>query len=103
MNKNKITAHVGLGLVTYIPLVLYILYTLIMTSDSAEVFASGFLAFLGFFAMTMLIFGWIFLITSLIISIRGLVRRDNTAINAATLMICALWLIAFYWIVTHFA
>ncbi len=98
---NKI-AHLGLGLVTYIPLAVYILVALFVTRDTS-VFADGVVAFVGYFATMMTMFGWIFVIAAAIISITGLVKRENAKLNAATLLICIGWVAAAYWVVTHFA
>lgn len=101
MNTGKRAAHVGLGLVTYVPLVLYVFFSVFVSPDN--VFGDGFWTFLGYFVTMMTMFGWMFWIAALIISIRGLVKHESTKINMATFLICVGWLIVLYWVMTHFA
>ena len=101
--NNKISSHVGLGLVTYGALLAYLLVTIITgdaQSDINELFS---FEFFGFFATFMTFFGWIFIIPALMISFKGIVKKNDLKINSTTLFVCAIWFMIGYWIMTHFA
>src|SRR6267142_5491407 len=103
VDKSRVLAHVGLALVTYFPLALYILFVLTIQTDAmAEVFASGIGRFLGYFATAMTMFGWPLLLSAIVISLRGLVKRNHTALNAVSLGCCLAWSAGAYWVLTHF-
>jgi hypothetical protein len=100
---SKVLAHVGLGLVTYVPLALYLVFVFAMQpDDAAEVFGSGLAGFLGFFATMMMMFGLPLLITALVISVRGLMKRRHTGINGATLTCCVAWFASAFWVMANF-
>lgn len=103
MDRNKVLAHLGLALVTYVPLTLYILFVLIyQRAAAAEVFTSGVPEFLGFFATAVTMRGWPLVILSLVIGLRGLVKRDHARINGISLGFCLAWLAAGYWVMANF-
>ncbi len=104
MSKKKILAHVGLALVTYVPIVFYILFVFIGQPDSVnEVFGSGLPMFLGFFATTMFGMGWPLVLISMFISAWGLFKGDYPWLNGATLACCISWIAAFIWVMANFA
>ena len=100
--NNKILSHVSFGLVTYGALLAYLLLTFI-TADQSDIDELSGLKFFGFFATFMTFFGWIFIIPAFGISIKGLLKKDNTILNSVTLLICIIWLAVGYWVMTHFA
>lgn len=103
MNANKVLAHLGLALVTYVPLPLYLLFVLTRQPEAAaEILTSGIPMFLGFLATTMTMLGWPLVMVSLVIAVRGLVKRDCVGMNAVTLISCFGWFAAAYWVVAHF-
>ena len=100
MDKNTILAHVGLGLVTYIPLLIAFVFTLVTPSAQA---VRGFLpALLGFLTLAMTTFGWVFLPPSLIIAVNGLMTQDRIVINTLTLLCSAFWIVANF-VIANFA
>lgn len=100
MKKTTTLAHVALALVTYVPTSLALAIALL--AQSAQDGIGGFVpAFLGFLTVIMVSFGWFLVVPSLVISIRGLAKRDHMAMNAVSLVFCALWM-AFYWVVANF-
>lgn len=103
MDKNRVLAHVGLASVTYLPFALYIVFVLTIQRDAlAEVFGSGVAGFLGYVATSMTMFGSPLLLTALTISLRGLVKRNHTMLNAVSFGCCLAWLAGAYWVLTHF-
>jgi hypothetical protein len=103
VNKNRVLAHVGLAAVTYLPLTLYVLFVLTVQREFlSEVFASGIAAFLGYLVTSMTTFGWPLLLAALTISLRGLVKRSHTVLNAVSFGFCLAWLAGAYWTLTHF-
>jgi len=102
-DKSRVLAHVGFASVTYIPLALYILFVLTVQTDAAaEVFASGVAGFMGYFATCMMMFGWPLLLVATFISLRGLVKRSHTALNAVSFGCCLAWFLGAYWVRAHF-
>src|SRR5262245_1148192 len=98
--RDAILAQLGLALVTVLPAFLALALTLL--TPSARVGAGGFTpAFFGFSTVIVVSFGWLFVLPSMTIAIRGLTRRRHLVTNALSLACSAVW-IALYWFVTHF-
>ena len=101
--KGRGLAHLGLGLVTYVPLALYLLFVFVaQPDDKAEILSSGVPAFFGFFATMMMMFGLPLLIAALVIALRGLTKGRHRGLNAATLTCCVLWFASAIWVVITF-